>query len=68
MNTPEYIRNKEQKKFLYQRAGKKLISISYKDDERLIEVLREKLSRYFRLETSTPPPGNSNNTPGPSQP
>ena len=55
MNTPEYIRNKEQKKFLYQRAGKKLISISYKDDERLIEVLREKLSRYFRLRDDTSP-------------
>ena len=53
MNTPEYIRNKEKKKFLYQRAGKKLISISYKDDERLIEVLREKLSRYFRLKSDT---------------
>jgi hypothetical protein len=63
MNTPEYIRNKERKKFLYQRAGKKLISISYKDDERLIEVLREKLSRYFRLKGDT-----SASNPDPSQP
>ena len=39
----------EKKRILYQRAGKKLISLSYRDDPRLIETLREKLSRHFRV-------------------
>lgn len=49
MNTPEYVANMKKKKTLYQRAGKKLVSVSWQDDDRLIEILREKLSRYFRI-------------------
>lgn len=49
MNTPEYVANMQKKLFLYQRAGKKLISISYRDFDRLEAVLEEKLSRYIRL-------------------
>lgn len=49
MNTPEYIANMQEKKFLYQREGMKLISLSYKDFDRLEELLEEKLSRYIRL-------------------
>ncbi len=46
MNTPEYNANRRRKHVLYQRAAKKLVSISYEDDARLVEVLRQKLSRY----------------------
>jgi hypothetical protein len=60
MDTPEYLRNMEKKRRLYQRAGKRLVSVSYKDDDRLLEVLREKLSRYFRLERAEPPSPGSN--------
>ena len=49
MNTPEYVENMRRKKLLYQRAGKKLVSVSWEDDENLIEVLKSKLSRYFRI-------------------
>ena len=49
MDTPEYVRNMQMKKSLYQRSAKKLISISWKDLERVEEVLEEKLSRYIRL-------------------
>ena len=49
MDTPEYVRNMQMKKILYQRAAKKLISISWKELDRLEEVLEEKLSRYIRL-------------------
>ena len=49
MDTPEYVRNMQMKKILYQRAAKKLISISWKDLDRIEEVLGEKLSRYIRL-------------------
>ncbi len=49
MDTPEYRDNMLKKRFLYQRAAKKLVSVSYKDNENLIEVLRQKLSRYFRI-------------------
>lgn len=49
MNTPEYIANMQDKKVLYQREGMKLISLSYKDLDRLEELLKEKLSRYIRL-------------------
>lgn len=49
MDTPEYTANMKKKLFLYQRAGKKLISLSFKDSDRLEAVLEEKLSRYIRL-------------------
>ena len=49
MDTPEYVANMEKKKFLYQRARKKLISISWRDLPQVEEVLAEKLSRYIRL-------------------
>ena len=46
MNTPEYNANRRRKHVLYQRAAKKLISLSYEDDAQLVDVLRRKLSRY----------------------
>ncbi len=49
MNTPEYVANMRKKLFLYQRAGKKLISLSYKDLGQLESILEEKLSRYIML-------------------
>ena len=49
MDTPEYVRNMQMKRILYQRAAKKLISISWKDLDRVEAVLEEKLSRYIRL-------------------
>jgi len=49
MDTPEYRDNMLKKRFLYQRAAKKLVSVSYKDNDNLIEALRRKLSRYFRI-------------------
>ncbi|MGN0833772.1 MAG: hypothetical protein ACI4RD_09035 [Kiritimatiellia bacterium] len=49
MNTSEYIENMRKKKFLYQREGKKLISLSYRDLPDLEHLLRLKLSRYIRL-------------------
>ncbi len=49
MDTPEYVANMRKKLFLYQRAGKKLISLSYKDQDQLETILEEKLSRYIRL-------------------
>ena len=49
MDTPEYIANMKKKLFLYQRAGKKLISISFRDFDQIEAVLEEKLSRYIRL-------------------
>lgn len=49
MDTPDYNRNMEKKRFLYQRAGKKLISVSWRDLENVEDVLREKLSRYVRF-------------------
>ncbi len=49
MDTPEYVANMRKKLFLYQRAGKKLISLSFKDLAQLESVLEEKLSRYIRL-------------------
>lgn len=49
MNTPEYIENMKRKRFLYQQARKKLISISWQDLENVEEVLREKLSRYINI-------------------
>lgn len=49
MDTPEYRENMEKKRKLYQRAGKKLVSVSWRDDENLEAILREKLSRYIRI-------------------
>ena len=49
MDTPEYVRNMQMKRILYQRAAKKLISISWKELNRVEEILEEKLSRYIRL-------------------
>ena len=49
MDTPDYLARAEKKRILYQRVGKKLISLSYRDDAHLIETLREKLSRHFRI-------------------
>ena len=48
MNTPEYRDNMLKKRILYQRAGKKLVSVSYEDSDP-VSVLRQKLSRYFRI-------------------
>ena len=48
MDTPEYRDNMLKKRLLYQRAGKKLVSASYKDADP-VAVLRQKLSRYFRI-------------------
>ena len=49
MDTPEYVRNMQMKRILYQRAAKRLISISWRELNRVEEVLEEKLSRYIRL-------------------
>ena len=49
MDTPEYNANRRRKQVLYQRAAKKLISVSFQDDADLIAVLKKKLSRYIRF-------------------
>lgn len=49
MNTPEYNASRENKLYLYQRAAKKLISITPKDLSALSDILSLKLSRYIRL-------------------
>jgi len=49
MNTPEYVANMKKKRFLYQRDHKRLVSLSYRDFDRLEELLAEKLSRYLRI-------------------
>ena len=54
MDTPEYVRNMQMKRILYQRAAKKLISISWRELDRVEQVLAEKLSRYIRLPPSPP--------------
>lgn len=48
MDTDDYLERRREKHHLYQRAGKKLISLTPDDLPRLEEVLREKLSRYIR--------------------
>ena len=63
MDTPEYIFNMKKKKLLYQREGKKLISISFRDFDRIEALLEEKLShhlvlypgRTFKLQPESPP-------------
>ena len=57
MDTPEYVENMRKKRFLYQRARKKLISLSFRELPRLESALGEKLSRYLNLhspDTSDP--------------
>lgn len=49
MDTDEYRDRKLEKRILYQRAGKKLISLTPDDLPRMEEILREKLSRYIAL-------------------
>jgi len=49
MDTPEYRDNMLKKRLLYQRAAKKLVSVSYKDNANLVTILRQKLSRYIRF-------------------
>jgi len=49
MDTPEYVENMRKKLFLYQRAGKKLISVSFRDFENIEAILEEKLARYIKL-------------------
>lgn len=48
MDTKEYMLNRRKKQILYQRERKKLISVSFRDFERLEEVLAEKLSHHIR--------------------
>ena len=49
MDTPEYNERHEHKLHLYQRASKKLISLSPHDLPSLESTLSLKLSRYIRL-------------------
>ena len=49
MQEQDYLARKSEKKFLYQRAGKKLISLDWRDLENIEAILEEKLSRYIRL-------------------
>ena len=53
MSTPEYNANRQRKHILYQRAGKRLISVSFLDDHDLIGILKMKLSRYIRFEEAS---------------
>lgn len=47
MDTPEYLASRQRKQILYQRERKKLISLSFRDLERLEETLEEKLSHHI---------------------
>ena len=49
MQEQDYLARKSEKRFLYQRAGKKLISLDWRDLENIEAILEEKLSRYIRL-------------------
>ena len=49
MDNPEYNANRQKKLWLYQRAGKKLVSLSFHDLPTIEDVLSLKLSRYIRL-------------------
>ena len=57
MDTQDYLARKAEKRLLYQRAGKKLISLDYREFSRIEEILAEKLARYINLPpvTGTPP-------------
>lgn len=46
MDTPEYVASRQRKQILYQRERKKLLSLSFRDFDRLEETLAEKLSRH----------------------
>ncbi len=59
MNTPQYNANRRRKHILYQRAGKRLISVSYLDDHDLVGILKSKLSRYIRFGEKTRADGPS---------
>lgn len=52
MDTQEYLASMRKKKILYQREGKKLISVSYREFDRIESFLAEKLSRYLVLPES----------------
>jgi len=52
MDTPEYRDNMLKKRLLYQRAAKKLVSVSFKDEGKITDILRQKLSRYIRFDSS----------------
>ena len=56
MQEQDYLARKSEKKFLYQRAGKKLISLDWRDLENIEAILEEKLSRYIRSESDKMPP------------
>ena len=47
MDTPAYVANRQKKQILYQRERKRLISLSFRDFDRLEDVLAEKLSRQI---------------------
>ena len=49
MDTPEYNANMEKKRWFYQRAGKRLVSISHRDFASLEAVLDRKLARHITL-------------------
>ncbi|MCX5913961.1 MAG: hypothetical protein NTV04_18745, partial [Deltaproteobacteria bacterium] len=49
MDTIDYQIGMLKKKKLYQQEGKRLISLSFKEKDRLFEVLGKKLERYTRL-------------------
>jgi len=49
MDTPEYVEKMRHKQILYQRERKKLISLSYRDFDRLEQLLEEKLSRHVPM-------------------
>jgi len=53
MDTPEYRDNMLKKRLLYQRTAKRLVSVSYKDDANLVDILRQKLSRYIRFSSAS---------------
>ena len=61
MDTPEYNANMEKKKWFYQRAGKKLVSVSFREFDALESVLALRLARHlpFLREDGTvrPPAG-----------
>lgn len=61
MDTHDYQAHRQEKLFLYQRAGKKLISLDYRDLPHLENILGEKLSRYIRWT----PGGGAEGSPSP---
>ena len=58
MDTTDYRIGMLKKLKLYQQQGKKLISIHRKDKAQLTDVLRQKLSRYMRIEPHRPSAGS----------